>query len=118
MILILDFGSQYTQLIARRIREARVYCEIHPYDLSLEKIRAMHPRGIVLSGGPASFYESGAPDISDELLRLGCPILGICYGMYVLAAHAGAQSAGAAAREYGPAALKIDAMDPLFAGLD
>lgn len=118
MILILDFGSQYTQLIARRIREARVYCEIHPYDLSLEKIQAMQPRGIILSGGPASFYEAGAPDISDELLRLGCPILGICYGMYVLAAHAGAHSAGAAAREYGAAALKIDAADPLFAGLD
>ncbi len=74
--------------------------------------------GIILSGGPASLYESGAPDISDEVLRLGCPILGICYGMYVIAQHTGAHSAGAPAREYGPAMLTIDESDPLFAGLD
>ena len=68
MILILDFGSQYTQLIARRVREARVYCEIHPYNLALDRIRAMRPRGIILSGGPASLYETDAPDIGDEVL--------------------------------------------------
>jgi GMP synthase (glutamine-hydrolysing) len=118
VILILDFGSQYTQLIARRVREAHVYCEIQRYDFSLEKIRAMHPRGIILSGGPASLYETGAPDIDDHLLRLGCPVLGICYGMYVIAQHLGARSAGAHAREYGPALLRIDEHDPLFAGLD
>jgi GMP synthase (glutamine-hydrolysing) len=118
MILILDFGSQYTQLIARRLREAHVYCEIHPYNFALEKIRARNPHGIILSGGPASLYESGAPDISDEVLQLGCPILGICYGMYVIAQHAGAHSGGASAREYGPAMLTIDESDPLFTGLD
>ncbi|HTY55849.1 MAG TPA: glutamine-hydrolyzing GMP synthase [Candidatus Binataceae bacterium] len=118
MILILDFGSQYTQLIARRLREARVYCEIHPFDFPLEKIRALNPRGLILSGGPASLYENEAPDIADEVLRLGCPVLGICYGMYVIAQHMGAHSAGARAREYGPATLIIDQPAELFDGLD
>ena len=117
MILILDFGSQYTQLIARRVREAKVYCEIHPYNLAIEKIRALHPRGIILSGGPASLYEADAPDIAPEVLRVGCPVLGICYGMYVIAQHLGAQSAGARAREYGPATLAIDRDDALFEGV-
>jgi len=118
VILILDFGSQYTQLIARRVREAHVYCEIHPYNLAPEKIHAMRPSGIIFSGGPASLYESGAPDISDEVLKSDCPILGICYGMYVIAQHLGASSAGAHAREYGPATLILDEQDPLFEGLD
>ena len=117
MILILDFGSQYTQLIARRIREARVYCEIHPYNLPIEKIRALQPRGIIFSGGPASLYESGAPDVGREVLELGCPVLGICYGLYVIAHHLGAASTGAREREYGPATLEIDAADPLFDSL-
>ena len=95
MILILDFGSQYTQLIARRVREAKVYCEIHPYNLAIEKIRVLHPRGIILSGGPASLYEADAPDIAPGVLRIGCPVLGICYGLYVIAQHLGAHSAGA-----------------------
>jgi GMP synthase (glutamine-hydrolysing) len=117
VILILDFGSQYTQLIARRVREANVYCEIHPFDFAVEKIRALKPRGIILSGGPASLYEANAPDISDEVLRLGCPVLGICYGQYVIAQHLGARSVGSRAREYGPATLVIDDQDPLFEGL-
>ncbi|MBF6571792.1 MAG: GMP synthase (glutamine-hydrolyzing), partial [Candidatus Binataceae bacterium] len=108
MILILDFGSQYTQLIARRIREARVYCEIHPYNLPLDKIRALDPSGIILSGGPASLYDSGAPELAPEVLKLGLPILGICYGMYIIAHHLGARSAGAREREYGPAMLSIE----------
>jgi GMP synthase (glutamine-hydrolysing) len=117
VILILDFGSQYTQLIARRIREAHVYCEIHPYNLPLERIRALQPRGLVLSGGPASLYETGAPDLDDAVLKLGCPVLGICYGMYVIAQHHGAASAGAHAREYGPATLIVNEHDALFDGL-
>ncbi len=117
MILILDFGSQYTQLIARRVREANVYCEIHPFDLAVEKIRAMKPRGIILSGGPASLYDQNAPDISDEVLKLGCPVLGICYGLYVIAQHLGAKSVGSRAREYGPSTLVIDDQDTLFEGL-
>src|SRR5215469_16447839 len=117
MILILDFGSQYTQLIARRVREARVYCEIHPYNLGIDRIRALNPRGIILSGGPASLYEHDAPNIERTVLDLGCPVLGICYGMYVIAQHLGARSAGAARREYGPAMLTVDQPDELFEGL-
>ncbi|HXW84997.1 MAG TPA: glutamine-hydrolyzing GMP synthase, partial [Candidatus Binataceae bacterium] len=117
MILILDFGSQYTQLIARRVREANVYCEIHPFDLAPDKIRALRPRGIILSGGPASLYDRDAPDIRDEVLHLGCPVLGICYGLYVIAQHAGARSVGSRAREYGPATLVIDDHDALFDGI-
>jgi GMP synthase (glutamine-hydrolysing) len=118
VILILDFGSQYTQLIARRVREAHVYCEIHPYNLAPAKIRALKPRGIILSGGPASFYEENAPDVAPETLALDVPYLGICYGMYLLAHHAGSRTAPARTREYGPATLVIDEDDPLFAGLD
>jgi GMP synthase (glutamine-hydrolysing) len=114
VILILDFGSQYTQLIARRLREARIYCEIHPYHLSPAKIAALNPRGIILSGGPASLYEAGAPDIADEALNQRCPVLGICYGMYVIAQHLGTPSASACAREYGPATLVVDEEDTLF----
>jgi GMP synthase (glutamine-hydrolysing) len=117
VILILDFGSQYTQLIARRVREARVYCEIHPFNFDVEKIRAMKPRGIILSGGPASLYWKDAPDIADEVLNLGCPVLGICYGMFVIAQHLGAPRAAPRAREYGRASLIIDEADPLFEGL-
>ncbi|HYA36369.1 MAG TPA: glutamine-hydrolyzing GMP synthase [Candidatus Binataceae bacterium] len=117
MILILDFGSQYTQLIARRVREAHVYCEIHPFNLPLAKIRELNPRGIIFSGGPASLYEENAPDIDPAVLETGVPILGICYGLYVIAQHAGAKSVGARAREYGPATLMIDGADPLFEGL-
>ncbi len=119
MILILDFGSQYTQLIARRVREAHVYCEIHPFNLALDRIREMNPSGIILSGGPASFYEADAPDIApDVLAAIGVPVLGICYGMYVIAHHAGAASAAARTREYGSANLIIDEDDPLFVGLE
>jgi len=117
VILILDFGSQYTQLIARRVREAHVYCEIHPFNLPLAKIRELNPRGIIFSGGPASLYEENAPDIDPAVLETGVPILGICYGLYVIAQHAGAKSVGARAREYGPATLMIDGADPLFEGL-
>jgi GMP synthase (glutamine-hydrolysing) len=117
VILVLDFGSQYTQLIARRVRELHVYCELHPFNLEPAKIRAMKPNGIILSGGPASLYEENAPDISDEVLNLGCPVLGICYGLYVIAQHAGAKSVGSRAREYGPATLVINEPDELFAGL-
>jgi GMP synthase (glutamine-hydrolysing) len=118
VILILDFGSQYTQLIARRVREANVYCEIHPFNFPLAKIRALQPRGIILSGGPASLYDENAPDLDPEVLKTGAPILGICYGMYVVATHLGAKTPPATAKEYGPASLQIDAQDPLFEGLE
>ncbi|HVN27470.1 MAG TPA: GMP synthase (glutamine-hydrolyzing), partial [Candidatus Binataceae bacterium] len=117
MILILDFGSQYTQLIARRVREMHVYCELHPFNFDPAKIRALKPSGIILSGGPMSLYQENAPDISDEVLNLGCPVLGICYGLYVIAQHLGAKSVSSRAREYGPAMLVIDEKDRLFEGL-
>ena len=80
-VLVLDFGAQYAQLIARRVREQNVYCEIVRHTISAEQIRKHQPRGLILSGGPASVYESGAPRCDPELFRLGVPVLGICYGM-------------------------------------
>ncbi|MCK6552967.1 glutamine-hydrolyzing GMP synthase [Candidatus Binatia bacterium] len=117
MILILDFGSQYTQLIARRVRELRVYCEIHPYSIGVERIRAMAPEGIILSGGPASVYDLDAPLPDPAVLDLGVPVLGICYGMGVMTRFGGGRVAASAEREYGPADLVVDDDGDLFAGL-
>jgi GMP synthase (glutamine-hydrolysing) len=99
MILILDFGSQYTQLIARRVREARVYCEIHPYSVAAQAIRELQPEGIILSGGPASVYEANAPMLEATVVDTPVPFLGICYGMGVLHQLAGAEIAGTESRE-------------------
>ncbi len=117
MILILDFGSQYTQLIARRIRELRVYCEIHPFNLPAEDILRRRPQGIILSGGPASVYDREAPLPSGELFALGVPVLGICYGMGVIAQHFGGRVSAAREREYGPAQIIISDDSDLFAQL-
>jgi GMP synthase (glutamine-hydrolysing) len=117
MILILDFGSQYTQLIARRVREARVYCEIHPFNYPLEKIERLNPRGIILSGGPASVYQKDAPRVDARLFSLPMPVLGICYGMGLMNLAAGGEVARAEKREYGPADLIIDDDADLFFGL-
>ncbi|MGH7796147.1 MAG: glutamine-hydrolyzing GMP synthase [Candidatus Binatia bacterium] len=116
MILVLDFGSQYTQLIARRIREAKVYCEIHPFNIPLEKIKALRPEGIVLSGGPASVYQESAPRVERELFQLPVPVLGICYGMGLVNITFGGEAARAERREYGPAELIIDDDADLFHG--
>ncbi|HYQ47743.1 MAG TPA: glutamine-hydrolyzing GMP synthase [Thermodesulfovibrionales bacterium] len=107
-ILVLDFGSQYTQLIARRIREGKVYSEIFPFNASLEKIREFRPKGIVLSGGPSSVYDKGAPAPDMEVFTLGVPVLGICYGMQIMAHHLGGKVARSAKREYGNAELIVD----------
>jgi len=116
-ILILDFGSQYTQLIARRVREAHVYCELHPFDLSLDAIRAFAPKGIILSGGPKSVYEPGAPAVAEELFELGVPVLGICYGMQLLSRHFGGEVVPAGKREFGHADLMAEGEPgPLFDG--
>ncbi|MCX8044764.1 MAG: glutamine-hydrolyzing GMP synthase [Desulfobacterota bacterium] len=115
-ILILDFGSQYTQLIARRIRERRVYSEIHPCTIPVETIQQLKPRGIILSGGPASVYDSAAPHISPELYSLGIPVLGICYGMQLTAHMLGGIVSPYTKREYGKANLVIDNTEDLFSG--
>jgi GMP synthase (glutamine-hydrolysing) len=104
-ILILDFGSQYTQLIARRVREAHVYCELHPFDMDMAAIRAFNPTGIILSGGPTSVYEPGAPAVAEELFELGVPVLGICYGMQLMSRHFGGDVVAAGKREFGHAEL-------------
>ena len=83
-IAILDFGSQFSQLIARRVREANVYCELFPWDTPMERVMAIQPRGIILSGGPNSVYDDGAPTLPDYVVKAGVPVLGICYGMHLL----------------------------------
>ncbi|MBM4346809.1 MAG: glutamine-hydrolyzing GMP synthase [Deltaproteobacteria bacterium] len=116
-ILILDFGSQYTQLGARRVRECRIYSEIQPYDLPLERIKALSPRGIILSGGPSSVYESGAPCCDPGLFTLDIPVLGICYGMQLIGNLLGGEVAHSDQREYGKARLIIDRGGKLFEGM-
>lgn len=106
-ILILDFGSQYTQLIARRVRELGVYCEIYPCTISAEDINAFSPRGIILSGGPESVMETATPRAPENVFELGCPVLGICYGMQTMAAQLGGQVAKGKKREFGYAEVKI-----------
>ena len=115
-ILILDFGSQYTQLIARRVREARVYCEIHPFNMSLEKVKAFAPKGMILSGGPASVYDPNAPLADEGVLSVGVPILGICYGMQYFTHVLGGLVEKADDREYGSALISILDDQDLFHG--
>ena len=116
-ILILDYGSQFTQLIARRVREAHVYCEIHQPTRSIEWIREWAPKGIILSGGPNSVYDDGAPTAPAELLELGVPVLGLCYGMYLVAQLAGGIVVAAGRREYGRAQVSVHG-GRLFQGFD
>ena len=116
-ILILDFGSQYTQLIARRIREQQVYCEILPCTASLKTMREHQPKGIILSGGPASVYQKKAPLVDRALFELGVPVLGICYGMQLMALMLGGRVAKATYREYGKAELLDAEPSHLFAGI-
>ncbi|MDX8393782.1 MAG: glutamine-hydrolyzing GMP synthase [Mariprofundales bacterium] len=117
-ILILDFGSQYTQLIARRIREAHVYCEIHPCTSSADFIRDFNARGIVLSGGPASVLAKDAPQVTNIVFELGIPVLGICYGMQLMTQMLGGKVEKSNLREYGRALLNIENHAGLFAGIE
>jgi GMP synthase (glutamine-hydrolysing) len=117
-LLVLDFGSQYTQLIARRVRELGVYSEIHPFHYSIEQIKQFQPVGIILSGGPMSVYEQDAPKPDPRMFDLGIPILGICYGLQLIADRFGGKVNSAARREYGKADLLIDSHSDLFIGLD
>jgi GMP synthase (glutamine-hydrolysing) len=116
-ILILDFGSQYTQVIARRIRECQVFSEIVRFDIPAEEVLALKPKGIVLSGGPASVYEKGAPQIDPRIFALGIPVLGICYGLMQMAHHLGGQVEFSGRREFGPGMLKVTNGSQLFDGL-
>jgi len=116
LVLILDFGGQYTQLIARRVREVKVYCEIHPFNISLEKIKAMAPKAIIFSGGPSSAYGEGAPRVEKELFELGIPSLGICYGVQLAALLLGGRVIPAERREYGRAQVRVQSDQDLFHG--
>ena len=116
-ILILDFGSQYTQVIARRIRELQVYSEIVPFQISAKQVVDLAPNGIVLSGGPASVYDKGAPQIDPEIFALGIPVLGICYGLMQMAHHLGGEVVFSGRREYGAGMLQITNGSQLFDGL-
>ena len=117
-ILILDFGSQTTQLIARRIREQKVYCEIHPYNLALDRIKAMAPNGIVLSGGPKSVYDADAPKSDPAIFELGIPVLGICYGAQLMTLQNGGRVEKAVKREFGKAYLEVQDTAGIFAGME
>jgi GMP synthase (glutamine-hydrolysing) len=116
-IVILDFGSQYTQLIARRIREFNVFSVVLPCTAPLDEIRALTPLGLILSGGPSSVYDADAPAADPALLALGVPILGICYGLHFIVHHLGGRIESAPAREYGHAEVNVLAESPLFRGL-
>jgi GMP synthase (glutamine-hydrolysing) len=116
-LLILDFGSQYTQLIARRVRELGVYCELRAYDMTEAEIREFNPKGIILSGGPESVTEAGSPRAPEAVFHLGLPVLGICYGMQTMAEQLGGKVGTSELREFGYAEVKIDKEDAFFANI-
>ena len=117
MIVVMDFGGQYNQLIARRIRECNVYCEVHPYNIGLDKLREMHPKGIIFTGGPNSVYAEGAPLCGRGVFDLGIPVLGICYGSQMMAHLLGGKVATAPVSEYGRTEVEVDAESGLFQGV-
>ena len=118
MILIIDFGSQYNQLIARRVREHHVYCQIEPPDIAIDRIRAIKPEGIILSGGPASIYEKGSPRVDRGIFEMDIPVLGICYGLQFMIDALGGEVVRAEKREYGFAGLQIRRPKGIFSGIE
>lgn len=114
LVIVIDFGGQYNQLVARRVRECNVYCEIYSYKTDLEKIKSMNPKGIILTGGPSSCYEEGAASCSPELFGMGIPILGLCYGAQLMMHILGGRVERAAVREYGRTEVDVDTSSPLF----
>lgn len=114
MIIVLDFGGQYNQLIARRVRECSVYCEVHPYNIPIEKIKEMNPKGIILTGGPNSVYGEGSPRCTKELFELGIPVLGICYGSQLMSFVLGGVVSTAPVSEYGKTEVSIDTSSEIF----
>lgn len=117
LVVVLDFGGQYNQLIARRVRECQVYCEVHPYDMDIEKIQSLNPKGIIFTGGPNSVYEKGAPKVNAKIFELGIPVLGICYGAQLMMHLLGGEVATAPVREYGKAEVVVNESSPLFEGV-
>ena len=117
LVLILDFGGQYNQLIARRVRECNVYCEVHPYNLSVEKIREMNPKGIIFTGGPNSVYGENSPLCDKAIFELGIPVLGICYGSQLMSHVLGGKVATAPVSEYGKTEVAVDVESKLFEGV-
>ena len=117
MVVVVDFGGQYNQLIARRVRENNVYCEVYPYNKALEKIKELQPKGIIFTGGPASVYEENAPKMDAEVFELGIPVLGMCYGMQFMAHTLGGHVTSAETREFGKTPTQVDVSSPLFKGL-
>lgn len=113
-VLVIDFGGQYNQLVARRVRECNVYCEIYSYKTDIEKLKAMNPKGIILTGGPSSCYEENAATCSPELFALGVPVLGLCYGAQLMSHVLGGKVERASAREYGKTEVDVDVTSPLF----
>ena len=118
MIIVLDFGGQYNQLIARRVRECNVYAEVHPYTISLDKIKEMNPKGIIFTGGPNSVYGDDSPRYEKAIFELGVPILGICYGSQLMAYTLGGSVATAPVSEYGRTEVDIDTSSVLFEGVN
>ena len=116
-VIVLDFGGQYNQLIARRVRECNVYCEIYSYRTDLAKIKAKNPKGIIFTGGPNSAYLPDSPTIDPEIYTWGVPILGICYGSQLMMHMLGGKVCKAPEREYGKTVVDLDTTSPLFAGL-
>ncbi len=118
MIIVVDFGGQYNQLIARRVRECNVYCEVYPYKKALAKIKELQPIGVIFTGGPNSVYEEKAPKIEAELFELGIPVLGLCYGMQLMAQMLGGKVSKADSKEFGKTVTELDTTSLLFKGLD
>ena len=116
-VLVLDFGAQYAQLIARRVREQNVYCELVRHDITAAQLQKHLPRGLILSGGPSSVYEDGAPKCDPAIFDLGIPVLGICYGMQLACQALGGQDENTKTREYGRARVEVTSHSDLFAGM-
>ena len=114
LVIVIDFGGQYNQLVARRVRECNVYCEIYSYKTELEKIKELNPKGIILTGGPNSCYEDGAPSYTTELFELGIPVLGLCYGAQLMMHELGGKVEKAPVREYGKIEVNVNTTSPLF----
>ena len=117
-VIVIDFGGQYNQLVARRVRECSVYCEIYSYKTDIQKIKDMHPKGIILTGGPNSCYEEGAPTCTKELFELGIPVLGLCYGAQLMQHVLGGKVEKAPVREYGKTEVFVNTKSPLFTGIE